>query len=334
VASRKPDGYYTKGRGVNREVHPMFEPKGQRIPKSRFVHPSREQVSDIHTKKRLREIRETRGKRQVIVLSDEEWGIAKPKTKISHVRKATRDAPKAKPKPKKRAYGRYDSQRVFYEQCQKIAKKHPKWSAAKVEAEATIRLSGIGEPSRTKEKRLLAKIEKISSAKGVTYAKDLELEVDVHGHVVGGKDFETLSSLLRKGDVYSPRERMYKPTQAKVKPKEKEIKPKPKPKPKKVKKHRIKPPKPRMKMTHLEKMHLLASAKQFNIDPQEVDDTLTYSENKKHIQEMAEMKGYSEAEIRGSEEESKEWSSQYQLYLNNLKGELENAGYTVTEPKM
>jgi len=112
-------------------------------------------------------------------------------------------------------------------------------------------------------------------------------------------------------------------------------KPKAKAKPKRVKKpkkHKIKPSKPRMKMTHIEKMHLLASAKEFNIDPQEIDNTLTYYENKKHIHEMARAKGVSEMEISASEKESKEWASQYQEYLGNLKGELEGAGYTVTSP--
>jgi len=112
------------------------------------------------------------------------------------------------------------------------------------------------------------------------------------------------------------------------------MKTKPK-KPKRIrkpKKHKIKPPKPRAKMTHIEKMHLLASAKQFNIDPQEIDNTLTYYENKKHIHEMARSKGVSEMEISSSEKEAKQWTSQYEEYLGNLKGELEGAGYTVTSP--
>lgn len=95
-----------------------------------------------------------------------------------------------------------------------------------------------------------------------------------------------------------------------------------------------KKPKTQTKMTHIEKMHLLASCKQFEIDPYEIDDTLTYYENKKHIQELAHMKGFSESEITSMDQEMREWSSQYEEYLNHLKGELELAGYEVKPANM
>jgi len=96
------------------------------------------------------------------------------------------------------------------------------------------------------------------------------------------------------------------------------------------------PPKPKkppaQKMTHIERMHLLATCKKFELDPQEIDNTLNYYENKKHLQELASEKGFSEAEITSAEQEQKEWTSQYETYLNQLKGELKSAGYQVIEP--
>jgi len=112
---------------------------------------------------------------------------------------------------------------------------------------------------------------------------------------------------------------------------------KPKPKAKRIKKpkkRKIKPPKPRQKLTHVERMHLLAACKQFGIDPQEVDNKIDYYENKKHVQTLAKMKGYSEQEISSMEQEQREWASQYQGYLNNLKSELESAGYEVSSPEL
>lgn len=97
---------------------------------------------------------------------------------------------------------------------------------------------------------------------------------------------------------------------------------------------KIKPSEPRKKLTHIEKMHLLASCKQFNIDPQEIDSKIDYYENKRHIQEMAKMKGYSEAEITSVESEQKKRVVQYEEYLHNLKNELEEAGYVITSPNM
>ena len=89
---------------------------------------------------------------------------------------------------------------------------------------------------------------------------------------------------------------------------------------------------PAQKMTHIERMHLLAACKKFELDPQEIDNTLNYYENKKHLQELASEKGFSEAEITSAEQEQKEWTSQYETYLNQLKGELKSAGYQVIEP--
>jgi len=223
----KPKGFFTEGKGADRKVHPISEPKGHRIAHSKHVDPSRDEVYDIHVQRRLRR---HSAKSKVIVLSDEEWGISKPKPKaISPPRlvKKPRIERRVKPKP-------------------------------------------LEEPKLPKKEVVVPKIE--------------------------------------------------------AKPKLTRTK--------KPKKHKIKAPKPRTKMTHIEKIHLLASAKQFNIDPQEIDNTLTYYENKKHIHEMARAKGVSEMEISASEKESKEWTSQYEEYLGNLRGELESAGYTVTEPNM
>lgn len=122
----------------------------------------------------------------------------------------------------------------------------------------------------------------------------------------------------------------------KPKPKEPKIKEKiekPKKEPKRLKIPKKKRPPP-TKMTHIEKMHLLAASKRFNIDPYEIDNTLTYYENKKHIQELAKEKGYSEHEITSMEQESKQWASEYSEYLSHLRTELESAGYRVSSPNM
>jgi hypothetical protein len=60
---------------------------------------------------------------------------------------------------------------------------------------------------------------------------------------------------------------------------------------------------PPEKLSHIERMHLLAFAKQFEVDPQEIDSELTYYENKKHLQEAARMQGASEAEISSAQTE-------------------------------
>jgi len=112
-----------------------------------------------------------------------------------------------------------------------------------------------------------------------------------------------------------------------TKGKEPQIPPKPKSQPVKIGKN----PKPKTRMTHIERMHLLATCKKFELDPQEIDNTLNYYENKKHLQELASEKGFSEAEITSGEQEQEEWVSQFKSYLNQLKGELESAGYQVRE---
>ncbi len=122
------------------------------------------------------------------------------------------------------------------------------------------------------------------------------------------------------------------------------VKPEPKPKkePEKPEKKHPKPPKipvgkkrePSGRLTHLEKMHLLAQSKKLNLDPQEIDKTITYEENKKHLQQLARERGHSESEVTSTEAESKHWTSEYQSYLSQLVGELTNAGYTITAPEL
>jgi len=144
---------------------------------------------------------------------------------------------------------------------------------------------------------------------------------DIIKQVAAGKHSDTLvkeqfEALERQGMI----KRVHKPER-----KTKKLK-------KPAKKHKIKPPKPRMKMTHIEKMHLLAQCKQFNVDPQEIDNTITYYENKKHVQEMAQAKGFSEEEIKGVEGQQREVASQMERYYGNLKSELEEVGYIVQSP--
>lgn len=48
-------------------------------------------------------------------------------------------------------YGRYFPERIFYEECRRLAKEHPKWSRTKIEAEATVRLLDLNSNPRDKE---------------------------------------------------------------------------------------------------------------------------------------------------------------------------------------
>ena len=104
-------------------------------------------------------------------------------------------------------------------------------------------------------------------------------------------------------------------------------------KPKKEAKVKIgKKPKPKTEMTHIEKMHLLTFAKKYELDTQEVDNTLNYYENKKHLEGLAREKGVSEEEIVGSKAVLEEDVSQHEAYLHQLRNELEEAGFKVIEP--
>jgi len=95
-----------------------------------------------------------------------------------------------------------------------------------------------------------------------------------------------------------------------------------------------KKPKPKTEMTHIEKMHLLTFAKKYELDTQEVDNTLNYYENKKHLEGLAREKGFSQEEIEGSKAALEEDVSQHEEYLHSLRNELEEAGYTVIEPNV
>jgi len=71
-------------------------------------------------------------------------------------------------------------------------------------------------------------------------------------------------------------------------------------------------------MTHIERTHILAPCKRFGINPMEIDDSLTYGENRRHV----------------SEREQREWATQYKQYLDALRKKLEGAGYVVKAPDM
>jgi len=88
------------------------------------------------------------------------------------------------------------------------------------------------------------------------------------------------------------------------------------------------------KMSGIERRHLLAFCKQFELDPQEIDDSITYYENKDHLQELARERGVSEEEIVGAEQQIDLITAQYEQYLGHLRSELESAGYVISEPNM
>ena len=74
---------------------------------------------------------------------------------------------KGKPVIKKRVkqpYGRYASEKVFWRMCAKIAKEHPKWSRAKIEAEATVRLLNL---NTNQEKELNYFLPELQKMKGI-----------------------------------------------------------------------------------------------------------------------------------------------------------------------
>jgi len=128
-----------------------------------------------------------------------------------------------------------------------------------------------------------------------------------------------------------------RPFRIRVKPEKKERKEPEKPQKKQPKAPKIPTKKlkqPSGKMTHIEKMHLLAATKKLDLDPQEIDNTLNYEENKRHLQELARERGHTESEVTSTESEAKHWTSEYAGYLGQLIGELTNAGYTVTAPEM
>jgi hypothetical protein len=103
---------------------------------------------------------------------------------------------------------------------------------------------------------------------------------------------------------------------------------------KKLPKHAVKmwriKPKHQVGMTHLEDMHLLAYARNHEIDSAEIDHSLTYWENKEHLQDMAKGKGSFDIEME--EEREEEAVSQHELYLSQLKNELEQQGFKVSGP--
>jgi hypothetical protein len=118
-----------------------------------------------------------------------------------------------------------------------------------------------------------------------------------------------------------------------VGPKPREIKPKIKAEKSKKSLFKIgKKPKPRTGMGHLERMHLLSFAKEHELDSQEIDGKIGYYENKAHLEELAKQKGVSEEELHGKEVKIEEDVASHEEYLNNLKNELEEAGYKVELP--
>ena len=93
-----------------------------------------------------------------------------------------------------------------------------------------------------------------------------------------------------------------------------------------------KKPRERKGMGYIEKMHLESFVKEHELDRQEIDSTLTYQENKKHLEDLAKAKGVSEEEIKGKEKVVEEDVSRHEEYLAQLKSELEQWGYQVTDP--
>jgi hypothetical protein len=96
---------------------------------------------------------------------------------------------------------------------------------------------------------------------------------------------------------------------------------------------RVKKERPQAGMSHLEKMHLLSQCKELEIDPQEIDSSINYYENKKHLEDLAKQKGVSEEELHGQEAKIEADVSAHEEYLNQIRNELESAGYRVVEPE-
>jgi hypothetical protein len=97
-----------------------------------------------------------------------------------------------------------------------------------------------------------------------------------------------------------------------------------------VKMWRIKP-KPRTGMTHLEDMHLLAYARNHEIDSAEIDHSLTYWENKEHLEDLTKGKGVG-FDLEMEQEREEETVAQHEAYLSMVKDQLEQEGFKISEP--
>jgi hypothetical protein len=98
----------------------------------------------------------------------------------------------------------------------------------------------------------------------------------------------------------------------------------------------LEPPKPEKKkiqvehktkeetnLTYLERAHLLAYAKKYNIDRAEIDHKLSYEENKIYLDQLAKENSISQDDKNRADLEVKEWSGKYKDFLDDVKEDSE-----------
>ena len=73
-------------------------------------------------------------------------------------------------------------------------------------------------------------------------------------------------------------------------------------------------------MTHLERLHLEAFRKKSKLDKAEIDNKLSYDENKTHLKKLARAQGHSDT-IKQNDKEANEWAKEYIDYAKKADKE-------------
>lgn len=72
------------------------------------------------------------------------------------------------------------------------------------------------------------------------------------------------------------------------------------------------------KMTYLERAHLLALAKKYNVDRAEIDHKLSYGENKEYLSGLAKLGDVSGDVLAVSDLEAAEWTGKYREFMDEV----------------
>jgi hypothetical protein len=195
------------------------------------------------------------------------------------------------------------------------------------------------EPSKSLAQRIHArrskKAQAVDESKKAPIVKDVE-EWKVKKNRLDMKNVDYPKKAKGKAEAKKTKKQPSKPEPVvkEVKPskperKKRARKAKRKAKPIKVSKRQVKED-----MIYIEIKHLRDACDKFGVDPQEIDNTLSYSENKKHIHEMARKRGITEQEFSGEKEAMKQWKGQKTHYFDYMANQLEEAGFNVQRPDM
>ena len=80
--------------------------------------------------------------------------------------------------------------------------------------------------------------------------------------------------------------------------------------------------KSKTKLKHFERLHLYHFAKKFKIDRAEIDNSISYDENREILEKQARANGFSQEEITGQDTEGRYWAEQYKEAKKKLKEEI------------